>query len=136
VPRVARPEENNAQSNQFVAAVLIGLVALVLLVAEVNVTSLLLARSVNRRKELAVRAALGASRGRLVRHLLAENAVLSWLGGAAGIALGAVAARALTLVRPPGDLAVRFDFQLDHRVVMYALALTTATAIMACVTSQ
>jgi predicted permease len=132
--RVARPEENNAQSNQFVAAVLIGLVALVLLVAEVNVTSLLLARSVNRRKELAVRAALGASRGRLVRHLLAESAVLSWLGGAAGIALGAVAARALTLVRLPGDLPVRFDFQLDHRVVTYALALTTATAIIVGIT--
>lgn len=132
--RVARPEENNAQSNQFVAAALIGLVALVLLVAEVNVTSLLLARSVNRRKELAVRAALGASRGRLVRHLLAESAVLCWLGGAVGIALGAVAARALTLVRLPGDLPVRFDFQLDHRVVTYALALTTATAIIVGIT--
>jgi predicted permease len=128
--RVARPEENNAQSNQFVAAVLIGLVALVLLVAEVNVTSLLLARSEHRRKELAVRAALGASRGRLVRHLLAESAVLSCLGGAAGIAWGAVAVRALTLVRLPGDLPVRFDFHLDHRVVTYALGLTTATAII------
>jgi predicted permease len=132
--RVARPEENNAQSNQFVATVLLCLVALVLLVAEVNLTSLLLARSVHRRKELAVRAALGASRGRLVRHLLSESAILSCLGGAAGIAFGAVTGRALTLVRLPGDLPVRFGFHPDHRVVMYALALTTATAIIVGIT--
>lgn len=128
--RVARPEENNAQSNRFAAAALLGLVALVLLVAAVNVTSLLLARSVSRRKELAVRAALGASRGRLVRHLLTESAALCCLGGAAGIAMGAASARALALVRLPGDLPVRFDFHPDSRVMTFALALTAATAIV------
>ena len=129
--RVARPEENNAQSNQFAATVLLGLVALVLLVAGVNVTNLVLARSAHRRKELAVRAALGASRGRLARHLIAESAVLSSIGGAAGITLGAAAARLLTRVRLPGDLPVRFDFHLDHRVMTYALGMTLATAIVA-----
>ena len=130
----ARPEENNAQSNQFVAAVLLGLVTLVLLVATVNVTSLILARLASRRKELAVRAALGASRGRLVRHLLAESAVLACLGGAAGVALGAVTSRALTLIRLPGDLPVLFDFHVDHRVIVYALALTGATAVIVGIT--
>lgn len=127
--RLARPEENNAQSNQFAAAILLGLVALVLLVAAVNVTSLLLARFASRQQELAVRAALGATRGRLVRHLLVESTVLACLGGAAGIALGAATGRALTLVRLPGDLPVRFDFHADHRVIAYALALTAATAV-------
>jgi predicted permease len=132
--RVARPEEANAQSNQFVSAALLALVGLVLLVAAVNVASLLLARSVHRRRELAVRAALGASRGRLVRHLLAESAVLCGVGGLAGIALGAIAARALALVRLPGDLPVRFDFHPDYMVVSYALLLTAATAVIVGIT--
>ena len=132
--RLARPEEGNAQSNQFVAAALLGLVALVFLVAAVNVTSLLLARSQNRRRELAVRAALGASRARLVQHLLAESAVLCCLGGGAGVVLGAAAARALASVRLPGDLPVRFDFHLDLLVVTYALAVTAATAILVGIT--
>ena len=132
--RLARPEENNAQSNRFAAAALLGLVALVLLVAAVNVTSLLLARSVSRRKELAVRIALGASRGRLLRHLLAESTVLCGLGGAAGIAFGALAARAMMLIRLPGDLPVRFDFHLDVRVMTYALALTVVATIMVGIT--
>ena len=132
--RLARPEESNAQSNQYVAAALLGLVALVFVVAAVNVTSLLLVRFLSRRKELAVRLALGAGRARLVQHLLAESAVLCCLGGVAGVAFGAAAARALTLVRLPGDLPVRFDFSLDHRVVVYALAVTAVTAIIVGIT--
>jgi predicted permease len=128
--RLARPEESNAQSNQFVAAALLGLVALVFVVAAVNVTSLLLVRFLSRRKELAVRLALGAGRARLAQHLLAESAVLCCLGGVAGVAFGAAAARALTLVRLPGDLPVRFDFSFDRRVVAYALAVTAVTAII------
>jgi predicted permease len=128
--RLARPEEGNAQSNQFVAAALLGLVALVFLVAAVNVTSLLLARALNRRRELAVRAALGASHARLVRHLLTESAVLCGLGGVAGVVLGTAAASGLAMVRLPGDLPVRFDFRVDHRVVMYACAVTAATAVI------
>ncbi len=132
--RLARPEESNAQSNQYVAAALLGLVALVFVVAAVNVTSLLLVRFLSRRKELAVRLALGAGRARLVQHLLAESAVLCCLGGVAGVAFGAAAARALTLVRLPGDLPVRFDFSLDHRVVVYGLAVTAVTAIIVGIT--
>jgi predicted permease len=128
--QLARPEESNARMNQFAAAALLGLVALVFLMAMVNVTSLLLARSMERRREFAVRAALGASRARLVQHSLAESAVLCGLGGAAGVAFGVVAARALALVRLPGDLPVRFDFALDHRVLIYALAVTTTTIVI------
>jgi predicted permease len=128
--RLARPEESNAQSNQYVAAALLGLVALVFLVAAVNATSLLLTRFLSRRKELAVRLALGASRARLIQHLLVESGVLCCLGGVAGVAFGAAAARALTLVRLPGDLPVRFEFHLDHRVVISALAVTAVTAVV------
>ena len=128
--RLARPEEDNARSNAFGATIMLSLVGLVLLVAEVNVTNLLLARTAARQKELAIRVALGASRGRMIRQLLAECAMLAILGGIAGVGLGAWIGRLLTIVRLPGDLPVRLDFHFDGRVLAYALALTTATALL------
>ena len=129
--RLARPEEDQARSNERGAAIMLALVGLVLIVAAVNVTNLLLARATARRSELAIRAALGAGRGRLVRQLLTESLVLAALGGAAGIVAGMWASRALAAVRLPGDLPVRFDFRLDGRVFAYGLALTLATALLA-----
>ncbi len=128
--RLARPEEHNAQSNAFGATMMLALVGLVLLVAEVNVTNLLLARAITRRKGLAIRAALGASRGRLIRQLLTESAMLAALGGIAGVGLGTWIGRLLTMIRLPGDLPIRLDFHLDARVLAYAVALTTATALL------
>jgi predicted permease len=128
--RLARPEEDNARSNAFGGTIILTLVGLVLLVAEVNVTNLLLARASTRRKELAIRAALGASRGRLIQQLLTESAMLAALGGVAGILVGAWTVRLLQMIRLPGDLPVRLDFHLDTRVLAYAVALTAATALL------
>jgi predicted permease len=102
----------------------------VLLVAEVNVSNLLLARASLRRKELAIRAALGASRGRLMRFALIESAMVAVLGGIAGVGLGTWIGRLLTTIRLPGDLPVRLDFHLDGRVLAYAAALTSVTALL------
>ena len=85
--RLARPEEDNARSNAFGATIMLSLVGLVLLVAEVNVTNLLLARTAARQKELAIRVALGASRGRMIRLLLAECAMLAILGSRTRVCL-------------------------------------------------
>jgi len=128
--RLARPEEDNARTNGFVAAVMLALVGLVLVVSEANVVNLLLAGALSRRREVAIRAALGANRGRLIRQFLTESSLFAAFGGIAGIALGALTARLLAMIRLPGDLPVRLDFRLDTRVLAYAVFLTAVTTLL------
>ncbi|MEO6235529.1 MAG: ABC transporter permease, partial [Vicinamibacterales bacterium] len=106
--------------------ILLGAVALVLLIACVNVANLLLARGCHRQQELAVRAALGASGGRLVRQVLTENLVLALLGGLAGLALAHVGIG--WLGRLTADAApITIVPRLDTPVLLFSLLVTAIT---------
>ena len=120
---------------QALAWVVLLIVAMVLLVACANVANMLLARGMGRQREIGVRLALGASRGRVVRQLLAESVLLSLLGGAAGLLLSAWAGRlawaALTGILQ-GFRALRFEVDVspDAHVWIYGLALSLFTGIV------
>jgi len=102
---------------------LLGAVAVVLLIACGNVASLLLARAHSREKELALRVALGARRGRLIRQCLTESAVLGLAGGIFGVALAALGTQPFLLFWP-GSLPRAEEVALDGRVLGFALALS------------
>ncbi len=108
---------------------LLGSVSLVLLIACVNVASLLLARAVSRERELAMRAALGASRGRLIRQCLTESAVLALGGGALGVALAAIGARPFVTFWP-GSLPRAEEIYLDWRVLLFALGASLLSGLL------
>jgi putative ABC transport system permease protein len=103
-------------------------VTIVLMIACVNVTNLLVGRGVHRRPEFALRTALGAGRGRLVRQLLTESLLVAWLGGAAGLAVAALGVRALVALSPPG-LPRADAIDIDAGLFVFAFALTTLVGL-------
>jgi len=118
----------------FAVAMLL-VVSLVLVVACANVANMLLARGVARKREIGIRLALGASRGRVVRQLLTESILLSLLGGAAGILLSAAASRLLwaslvTVVPSFQQFLVELDVSPDAHVLLYGLVLSVVTGIL------
>ncbi len=108
---------------------LTGAVSLILLIACVNLANLLLARNSARRRELTVRAALGAGRGGLVQQLLAETLLLSLIGGTVGLALARVGVTLLTRLRPE-NLPQLESLGIDGRVLAFTLCVSLATSVL------
>jgi predicted permease len=104
-------------------------VALVLLIACVNIANLLLARAATRRKEIAMRLALGAGRFRLLRQLLTESVLLSVSGGAAGLLFARVCLRVLLTYLPPQSQAA-LDLSLDVRVLAFTFVISILTGLL------
>jgi putative ABC transport system permease protein len=107
----------------------LGAVLLLLVIACVNVTNLLLARGAARRGEFAMRVAIGAGGGRIVRQLLTESLLLALAGGALGMAVAAIGVRVLVAVSPPG--LPRLDaIEVNAAVLAFGLALTTVVGVL------
>jgi predicted permease len=129
--RLARPTPSAGRSIPVAAGAFMILVGLVLLVSCVNVANLLLARAAARKKEFAIRSALGAGRTRIIRQSLTETILLALAGGVAGALLGNWVCRALQTLRPLGDFPIRFNLAFDWRVFSYVLGITLITGIIA-----
>jgi len=118
--------------SQFVLAggLMMGIVGLVLLIACVNLANLLLAQAARREKEIGLRAALGASQGRVMRQLLTESLVLAILSGAVGLVIAYWGRAVLWSFRPPFILDGDIDLGFDSRVLFFTLGMALLTAVL------
>ncbi len=110
-------------------SLLSAIAGLILLIACVNLATLLLARATTRGREIGIRRALGAGRGRLIRQLLIEHLPLSLAGGAIAFAIALAATRALTAWTPPAPVPLALDLHLDWRVMTFLVALALASTV-------
>ena len=110
--------------------ILMGAVALVLLIACANIANLLLAKSMGRSHEIAIRNAMGASRARIVRQMLVESAVLGLLGGGVGLLLASWGTRLLFNLIPAGTMPPGIDVTMNVKVLLFTLAVSLVTAFI------
>jgi len=128
--QLARPEPDPDNTLPSIAAAFMALAALVLLVACFNVTNVLLVRATTRQREMAIRAALGAGRVRLVRQYLTESLLLALLGAGGGMLLAYWAMRFLSSIPLGTDLPIQLKFLPDARVYFFALGAALVTGII------
>ncbi|MDQ3488233.1 MAG: ABC transporter permease [Acidobacteriota bacterium] len=126
---VTRIQDQLVQNIRPALVLLTGAVALVLLIACANVANLLLARAVDRQKEIALRIALGASRSRVIRQLVVESVVLACVGGAAGLIVASWAVSLLTSASVGGVPRMQ-NIAVEWPVVLFAMGLSVLTGVM------
>ena len=126
----ARFEPGTGKVLALASGMLMAVVGLVLLIACANVANLLLARATARTREISIRRALGASRGRLVRQLLTEGMLMAALGGIAGVLLASWVTGLLSSFHPPTDIPLLFDFRPDVRVLVFTFFIAIATGVI------
>ena len=127
--RAVRPQDFVRSGTRDMLYILLGAVGIVLLIACANVANLLLARATTRQREFAIRAALGAGRGRIVRQLLTESLILAIAGGLLGLLVAHQALRLIIAIRPE-RLSTLDDVRLDPLVLAVCLALTMLTGLI------
>jgi len=127
---LARPDPDPDNGLTVMSAAFMALAGLVLLVACFNVTNVLLARATARQREMAIRSALGAGRGRLVQQFLTESLLLALLGGGVGLLLTGWATKFLSSLSLGTDLPIQLDFLPDARVYLFAVSAALLTGVI------
>jgi putative ABC transport system permease protein len=128
--KLARPMPRLANTIPLIAALFLALAGAVLVLACINVTNLLMIRAAGRLREMALRTALGASRGRLVRQMLTESLILALLSAVTGICLGMYASGAISSIKLGTSLPLLLDFSFDWRVFMYSMLAAVLTGVL------
>lgn len=121
---------NNPSAIVLISALFLGLAGMVLLLACVNVANLVLVRATVREREMAIRAALGAKRFRLLRQMVTESVTLALIGGAVGVVLGMWASAAFSHINLHLDLPFSLSIEFDWRIFLYALGIAVLAGIV------